>query len=230
MKSRYYGRIVVLSVLILVTIASDASAQTDSPAIRYFQVGNRYVETHDYEMAAKAYRASVHSDPKFAEAWAMLGATLFDLDYWEEAEKCMRKAVELKPEIGLTPAVKEMFAILSGEQPTTTENSISGNTGDKASGEDASKYFDLGMAYGKKGDDKNSIKAFYMAVRIDPNYAEAWVGLGVAIYHFGDRQTALKCIRRGVELKPALANDNAVKSLLQEAGDGTSVQQETSGN
>jgi len=230
MKSRYCSRIVILSVLILVTFAIEASAQTESPAIRYFQVGTRYVEAHDYEMAAKAFRASVHSDPKFAEAWAMLGATLFDLDYWEEAETCMRKAVELKPEIGVNPAVKEMFAILSAEQPTTTENSVANNTGDKASGEDANGYFNLGMAYGKSGDDENAIKAFYTAVRIDPNFAEAWVGLGVGLYNLGDPQASLKCIRRGVELKPALADNNAVKAVLQEAGDGTSVQQRISSN
>jgi tetratricopeptide (TPR) repeat protein len=229
MKSRYHSRIIILSVLILLTFVIEASAQTESPAIRYYQAGTRFVQTHEYEMAVRAFRASVHSDPKFAEAWAMLAAALFDLDYWEDAENCMRKAIELKPEIGLNPAVKEMLAILSGKQPAATENSMA-NPGEKASGEDATEYFTLGMTYGKKGDDENAIKSFYTAVRIDPNFAEAWIGLGVGLYELGDSPEALKCIRRGVELKPVLADNSAVKAVLQEAGELTKVQQRISNN
>jgi Tfp pilus assembly protein PilF len=229
MKSRYHSRIIILSVLILVAFAIEASAQTESPAIRNFQAGARYVQAHDYEMAAKALRASVRSDPEFAEAWAMLAATLFDLAYWEDADNCMRKAVELKPEIGLYPAVREMFSILRGEQDAATENSVA-NTGEKASGENATEYFTLGMAYGKKGDNENAIKSFYTAVRIDPNFAEAWIGLGIGLYELGDRLAALKCIRRGVELNAALADNSAVRAVLKEAGDRTNVQQRITSN
>jgi hypothetical protein len=72
--------------------------------------------------------------------------------------------------------------------------------------------------------------SFYTVVRIDPNFAEAWVGLGIGLYGLGDRQSALRCIRRGVELKPALANNNTVKAVLQGAGDGTDARQRLTSN
>ena len=112
MKGSNVRRLAVLSVLVVLGFVGQAAAQSDPPAIRYFRTGARYVQAGDPEMAAKAFRASVRSNPQFAEAWALLGATLFDLDYWEEAEKCLLKAAELKPEIGADPDVKEMLALL----------------------------------------------------------------------------------------------------------------------
>jgi Tfp pilus assembly protein PilF len=230
MKSFNFNRLFALSVLTLVVFVGQVSAQSSSPAIKYFQLGTKYAQAQNFEMAAKAFRASVRSDPKFAEAWVMLSASLFELDYWEESEKCMHKAIELKPEIGGNPAVKEMLAIVSGEQPAPNESNGANAKGDEASAADATKYFNLGMAYGKKGDVENATKAFYTAVKIDPDYADAWVGLGVGLYDLGDQQSALKCIRRGVALKPELAENNVVKAVLSEADDSVAVQHQISKN
>ena len=203
MKGSNVRRLAVLSILAVAGLLGQAAAQSDPPAIRYFRTGARYVQAGDHEMAAKAFRASVRSDPQFAEAWALLGATLFDLDYWEEAEKCLLKAAELKPEIGADPDVKQMLALLGATR--RPEEGVGG---------DAKWYFGLGAGYAAQGEVKKAIGAFFAAVRIDPEHAEAWVGLGLGLIDQGDQQYGLECLRRGLAIRPELAGDGAVKLAL----------------
>jgi tetratricopeptide (TPR) repeat protein len=207
------------AVLAVAVLISQASAQSDSPAVRYFEQGVRYVQADNLDLAAKAFRASVRSEPKFADAWLMLGATLLDLDYWEEAENCLLKAIELKPEFGTHPHVKQMLSVL-GIPRTTAEESI-GQSPEReiAVRADARRYFNLGVEFARRQDVEQATGAFLAAVRIDPNNAEAWVGLGLGLYDLGHRQLALNCLKRGLAMRPEIGENEAVKSVLTELGE-----------
>jgi tetratricopeptide (TPR) repeat protein len=215
MKSLNIPYIIAPAVLAVAALVSQASAQSDSPAVRYFQQGVRYVQADNLDLAARAFRASVQSEPKFADAWLMLGATLLDLDYWEEAEKCLLKAIELKPELGTHPHVKQMLAVLGIPRPTAGENperEISVRA-------DARRYFNLGVELAMKEDVEQATSAFLAAVRIDPDNAEAWVGLGLGLYDLGHRQLAVKCLRQGLAIRPAIGENELIKSVLAELGE-----------
>jgi tetratricopeptide (TPR) repeat protein len=215
MKSLNIPCIIAPAVLAVAALVSQASAQSDSPSVRYFQQGVRYVQADNLDMAAKAFRASVQSEPKFADAWLMLGATLLDLDYWEEAEKCLLKAIELKPEFGTHPHVKQMLGVLGILRPTAEENPERG----MAVRADAIRYFNLGVEFARREDIEQATSAFLAAVMIDPDNAEAWVGLGLGLYDLGHRQPALNCLKRALAIRPAIGENEMVKSVLTELGE-----------
>jgi tetratricopeptide (TPR) repeat protein len=216
MKSLNIPHIIAPAVLAVAALVSQASAQTDSPAVRYFQQGVRFVQADNLDMAAKAFRASVQSEPQFADAWLMLGATLLDLDYWEEAEKCLLKAIELKPEFETHPHVMQMLGVLGILRPTAEESPERGI----AVRADARRYFNLGVALAMRDDVEQATSAFLAAVRIDPDNAEAWVGLGLGLYDLGHRQLALHCLNRGLAINPAIGKSELIKSVLTDLGEG----------
>ncbi len=219
MKSKNIRSLVAIAVLAVAALGSQAFAQSDSPAKGYFQQGIKYVQVDNLELAAKAFHASVESDPQFADAWLMLGATLLDLDHWEDGEKCLLKAIDLKPELGTHPDVMHMLAIIN-VQRTRTEDSVGTSLeGIGVVEADARRYFDLGVEFAIRDDVEQSTRAFLIAVRIDSSNAEAWVGLGLGLYDLGHQQLALRCLKQGLAIKPALGENMIIQSVLAELGE-----------
>src|SRR5215510_7467547 len=111
MKSLNIRHIIAPAVLAVAALVGQASAQSDPPALGYFKQGVMHVQAGNLELASEAFRASVQSDPRFADAWLMLSGTLLDLGYLEEGEKCLRRAIELKPELETNPDVTHLLEI-----------------------------------------------------------------------------------------------------------------------
>jgi tetratricopeptide (TPR) repeat protein len=63
----------------------------------------------------------------------------------------------------------------------------------------------LGAAYGNRGEPLVASTYFREALRIRPEYAEAWYGLGLATGRLGRQQEAIGCYREAVRFKPEYA-------------------------
>jgi tetratricopeptide (TPR) repeat protein len=206
-KSLNVRSFIVFILFFGVIFAAQARAQSDSTGLKEFQEGLKLVQTEEYEKAITAFLASVQKDPKFADGWMMLGATMFEVDLWDAATPCLLKAIELKPEIASIQEIRLLLPLIGARPfPPPASGSVSSA--------DARLYFDLGTGYASKGQSKKTIGAFAAAVKTDPNFANGWIGLGLALYDLGDQVAGLKCVMRGVSMKPELAEIPAVQLAL----------------
>ena len=202
MKSSHFKRLIIFSFFALI-FSGQSFAQSDSPALTDFQSGLKLVQAEEYEKAVTAFLGAVQKDAKLAEGWVMLGVTMFELDLWEAAKPCLLKAIELKPEVAAIQEVRLLLPII-GARPYPL-----------AEGREVAKlYFELGAGYASRGESKKTVGAFLAAVKTDPNFADGWIGLGLALYDFGDQPEGLKCIMRGVSMQPELAENPAVQVAL----------------
>jgi len=215
MKNLNVRHIIALAVLIVAVAVSQASAQSDPPALRYFRQGVMYVQADNLELAAKAFQASVRSDPQFTDAWLMLSGTLLDLGYWEEGEKCLLQAIQLKPELDTRADVQYMLEILGLRQPREGRSESSRREGRNVE-TDAISYINLGKVFASKGEIEQATRAFLAAVRTDSSNAEAWIWLGFGLYDLGRQLMSYKCLKRGLAIKPELGENELIKSVLAE--------------
>ena len=203
MKSPHVKRLIILSFFVLVFSSSQTLAQSDSPALTDFQSGLKLVQAEEYEKAVTAFLGAVQKDANLAEGWVMLGVTMFELDLWEAAKPCLLKAIELKPEVADIQEIRLLLPII-GARPYPL-----------AEGPGVAKlYFELGAGYASRGESRKTVGAFLAAVKTDPNFADGWIGLGLALYDLGDQPAGLKCIMRGVSIQPELAENPAVQLAL----------------
>src|SRR5262245_54719699 len=167
MKNLNVRYIIALAVLIVAAAVGQASAQSDPPALRYFRQGVMYVQADNLELAAKAFQASVRSDPQFADAWLMLSGNLLDLGYLEDGKKCLLQAIQLKPELDTRADVRYMLEILGLRQPRGEGRSDSSRREGKNVETDAISYINLGKVFASKGEIEQATRAFLAAVRTD---------------------------------------------------------------
>jgi tetratricopeptide (TPR) repeat protein len=220
MKSLNIHHIIAPAVLAVAAFVGQASAQSDPPELRYYKQGVTYVQTGNLELATEAFHASVLSNPRFADAWLMLSGTLLDLGYLEEGEKCLRKAIELKPELETNPDVNHLLEIFGIREPRAVAGVGISPEGKMAVGADARRYIYLGMLFAVRGEIEKATRSFLAAVRTDSGNAEAWIWLGFGLFDLGHQQLTYKCLKRGLAIKPELGENELIKSVLAEIGEG----------
>jgi tetratricopeptide (TPR) repeat protein len=88
--------LLVLVPLLLVTAACnrDPAAQ----AQRYVENGNKFFEKEKFKEASIMYRRALQKDLRFGEAYYRLGLTELKLGRFLDAQRALRRAVELQPE------------------------------------------------------------------------------------------------------------------------------------
>lgn len=84
-------------------------------------------------------------------------------------------------------------------------------------------WISLGEALGKMGKYSEAREAFESALRMDPNFVDAWYNMGVMYEQAGEAEQAEECYKKGVAIKetaPArnnLANTQRAQLKLDEA-------------
>jgi tetratricopeptide (TPR) repeat protein len=82
------------------------------------------------------------------------------------------------------------------------ENLVSVTT--LAAPKNARKNFEKGRELARTGKVPDAVSSFQKAVKIDPQFAEAWVGLGFAQYQMNAEDAAEKSVMRAREIDPRL--------------------------
>lgn len=73
-------------------------------------------------------------------------------------------------------------------------------------------YFERGLFYGEKGDDKKAITDFSKAIKINPNYAEAFNHRAISYFYIKEHEKAWKDVHKAETLG---CDTKFVRSLLR---------------
>jgi tetratricopeptide (TPR) repeat protein len=82
---------------ILILMASGCSFSPEAAKRRYIETGNKYFKNKKYKEASIMYRRAIQKDLKFGEAYYRLGLTEMEMQRWSEADRALRRSIELDP-------------------------------------------------------------------------------------------------------------------------------------
>jgi len=85
-------------------------------------------------------------------------------------------------------------------------NKVRSKLNNKTSELTAEEWYNLGKNKGQSGDYKGAIADLNQAIKIKPDYANAYNGRGVAKYNLGDKQGAIADYNQAIKIKPDYAD------------------------
>ncbi|WNB75225.1 tetratricopeptide repeat protein [Methylomonas koyamae] len=164
----------------------------------HFNLGAIYTQLNDAKGAMVAYRKALQIKPDLTVAHFNLGALLQQQSQWQEAAKHYRHAVEQQP--GYYQAWANWGAVLqtlgdlkAAEQCYRKALDINA---------DALGYFNLGTNLYDQGMLGQAIEAFREALRLEPQFANAWNDLGEIYRDQGNMEEAVRCYRAALQANP----------------------------
>jgi FOG: TPR repeat len=188
--------------------------------------------------AADSFRKMLALDPRIAEIHFNLGAINTQLNDVKAAISCYRKALQLKPDLtvahfnlgvllqqqGLLQDAGKHYQQAVAQQPGFYEAWVNWGAvlqlvGDLSGAErcyrkalnlnaDARGHFNLGTVLYGQGLHPAAIEAFREALRLDPQFADAWNDLGETYRDQGDMEEAVRCYRQALKIDAAHARAN----------------------
>ncbi len=159
-----------------------------------------------YADAEEAYRKAIDLDPKYAWAWARLGALLHErLERYHEAEKAYRKAIELNPKYG--GAWAHLGVLLHDRLERYEEAEKAYRKAIDLEPKYAWAWAHLGALLHERLERYDEAeKAYRKAIELDPKFAGAWAHLGALLHEHLERyDEAEKAYRKAIELDPKYA-------------------------
>lgn len=162
--------------LITETASAIPEEATPKTAGDFFELGNSYYETRQWERAIEAYKKAIELDPEYQGAFANLGVTYYQQQEFNLAALQYEKALELNPEDG---EVAYNLGALYLQQALSQSEAPSPDLLDKAisqlekaleiSPDLAEPHFTLGVAYFFQNKNEAAIKAFETYLSLAPN-------------------------------------------------------------
>jgi tetratricopeptide (TPR) repeat protein len=157
--------------------------------------------------------------PIFAVVAAYRGVTFEASLFPDAAEHYYRKSIAIDPGVpdGWIHLGELLYFWNRGDKTRFTEAAATFDAGMRANPTNAKLAFDLGRTYLLKLHDyKKAEAALRETVKRDPASEFGWDYLGYAAVKAGDRQYALECWRRVLQINPN--HDSARKALIRYGG------------
>ena len=79
-------------------------------------------------------------------------------------------------------------------------------------------YANLGVAYGKLGEDAQAYRSFEQSLRFNPNRFNAWLGIGVLAQKQGNTEEAIRDLSRSLQLQPTAQAYFELGRAFEQAG------------
>ncbi|MGR8931781.1 MAG: tetratricopeptide repeat protein [Gammaproteobacteria bacterium] len=172
----------------------------------HFNLGAINTQLNDLRAAISCYRKALQLKPDLAVAHFNLGAVLQQQEQLDEASKHYQLAVRQQP------GFYEAWANLGTVQQLRGDLQVAEQCYRKAIElkVDARGYFNLGTVLFGQGQHPAAIEAFCEALRLDPQFADAWNDLGETYRDQGNMDEAVRCYREALKAdsKHARANYN----------------------
>ncbi len=208
-----YGRFIIVF-LVLATIGfavwqitKPAPYQPNALASDWYNKGTDALRNGSFLQASKAFQQAIAADPKFALAHARLAESWFELDYADRAKDEMLLVRQLAPnqsQLAKTDSLK-----LDAIDLTVTRNFPASIDAYqqllKLTPDEPHLYVDLGRAFEKNDEVKKAIESYINATTRAPQYAPAFLRLGVL---YGDQ----------LDLASAIANFDKAQALFEASG------------
>ena len=174
------------------------SSQTDSKKLNDLltRAGNAQAAGNNAEAVA-LYQEFVAIVPHHADALNNLGVALFNSGRYEEAERCYRQAIEIKPDF--PGALCNLADVLQGN-PLEAEEQL--RRALRLNPKHVDARIKLGLSLASTGREHEARACFKKALKIAPGQSDALLGLGRITRTEGRFDEAEALIRRALKSKP----------------------------
>jgi len=160
----------------------------------------------EVEKALEIYRKQVDRDPYNHLAWFYMGVALADADRNTEAIEAFDFAMVIDP--NFSEAFYQKAEILMSLGKYEEAILVLKDLNDESKMTAASCYM-LGECYENLAEWHDALHYYRLSTRLDPNFSDAWLSIGVVIYKLGSIDEALGYVLKALRLDP-----NNVDALL----------------
>jgi Flp pilus assembly protein TadD len=182
-----------------------------SPGIRNY-LGAAYLETGQLQLATEVFLEAIKLDPDYAEARNNLGITYHRLGRRAEAEAEFRRALALQPDsTEFRQNLDLMLNRVAEPSLHDLERAVRESPGS------ARDHFNLGAAYGNRGDLARAAQQFERARALDPDNPRIHYAIGLVHAQRGEQALARRAWQRALQLDPTFA---MARERLAELGPG----------
>jgi tetratricopeptide (TPR) repeat protein len=157
---------------------------------------------HDLEKALYCYDKALSLNPKDFITLVNRVEVLYGMEKYDEIIRDCEKALELLPQESETKAISELPSLkpghltrMKGDQAASFERK---QMNDRLAWSLVGKGIELNI----QGKPEEAIKCFERALKIIPNYGEAWGRKGRAFSILGKFREAISCYDKALELEP----------------------------
>jgi tetratricopeptide (TPR) repeat protein len=210
-------------VLVGATILAARLRATHAPsaeALRWYEEGANADRDGTYYKATRALERAVKLDPGFALAHARLAEASNELD---DSDRARQEMIEALAPAGRRTSLTGDDDLIIQAISRTLRFDYAGAAGiysevlKKASGgERAGVYLDLGRAYEKNERPGEAISSYLEATRLSPQYAAAFLRLGILYGRRQEQAKAAAAFRQAESLYGALSNiEGQAEALFQ---------------
>ena len=170
----------------------------------HYELGIVYRDAKMHKEAVAEFRKTINLDPNFVAAHTNLGEIYLEMGQLDEAEKAAKAALRID---ALSHPARQLLDAIKQVRPPERQQS----TDMILHIPDAKKHYDRGEAFLNNKQYNEAAVAFKRAIKADPNYADAYCGLGIAYLELGALDDATKAVEQASRLK---ANRQLVHELL----------------
>jgi len=171
------------------------------------------------DKAVAPMQQSLKLNPDQAPGWHALGVTYIQLKKYPDAVTAISKAIKLNPN---QPTYYNNLAAAYAEMARWQDafNTLNDEKDLVEKSDNAMIWYNLGNAYARLEQAAPAVDAYQHAVKLNPDWAQAWTNLGTMLQWGGNVQGAEQAYARGAQLgDPLAAQDNArlQQALAQQA-------------
>ncbi len=124
---------------------------------------------------------------------------------------------EIIGQANLTSATPRGEALIEANGSSTankTEDRSKSQDVSRQARAEAKRLYKLGVKYGRSGLFRQASELFQKAVELNPNYADAHYGLGLALFDQGRWEEAIRSLENAIKINP---KDKEARAKLEEA-------------
>lgn len=191
-------------------------------AQNWYDIGTNALRDGAFFQASKALERAIAIDDKYVLAHARLAESLVELDYADRAKDELLRATSLASDRSLLPKadghyVDAISAIVRHDFPAAIEAyaAIAKQASDI---QKPQALVDLGRAYEKNEDIKKAIETYAEATMRNPQYATAFLRLGILYGRQRDLESALMSFDKAEGIYQALGNLEGRTEVVYQRG------------
>ena len=216
---------VVARVYLVFELTSDASknggipmlaevidARVPAEAREAFNSGRIALAKKSYREAVGHFEKAIFAYTNFFDAQLLLGISFMDLKEWENAEKALLRAVEIKPENG---GAKIYLGEVYWRQKRLTDAEQTLREGLKQDDKSWHGHFTLGRIYWDMGEVAKAGGPIGMTLQLKPDLAEAHLLAGHILLRVNQRERALVEYKEYLRLAPKGEFVSQVQELVR---------------
>ena len=174
-------------------------ARVPAPAREAFNSGRASLTKKSYREAVGHFERAVFAYTNFFEAQLLLGIAFMDLKEWDNAEKALLRAVEIKPENG---SAKIYLGEVYWRQKRYPDAEQTLREGLKLDEKSWHGHFTLGRLYWDMGEVAKAGGPIGMTLQLKPELAEAHLLAGNILLRVNQRERALVEYKEYLRLAP----------------------------